>query len=232
MAINVQAKQVLFRENEIRILYLSLFFIHSGFFLFSIRISHHITNVIYNTTCISAMKNIFPPTKIIDSLILMSIVKEGGLHGYAITALIEDKMGWKPSQTAVYNSLKSMEQDGLVASEEKIEKGRLQKIYSITPKGKEEFDETHKKMRENMMKNFSRFLSFAQMVSEIEDQKESEAMQQRLQSIRENMIDMSYLVVSLITDAPEEVHNVIESTAVSLKKIAEKYNITIEKDEI
>jgi len=177
------------------------------------------------------MNFIFSPTKILNSLILISIVSKGPLHGYALTTFIEERMGWKPSQTAVYNSLKSMEQENLVTSEEKIENGRVQKIYSITPKGQQVFDETHKQMKENMMKSFSKFLSFAQMVSEIEDSDESEIMHQSIQSIRENMIGISQLIVSLLREAPKEVLGVLEDTQTSLRKIAEKCNIKIEEED-
>ncbi|MHA1125720.1 MAG: PadR family transcriptional regulator [Candidatus Heimdallarchaeota archaeon] len=176
------------------------------------------------------MNFIFPPTKILDSLILMCIIRRGSLHGYALTALIEEKMGWKPSQTAVYNSLKSMEQENLVTSEEKIEKGRVQKIYSITSKGQQVFGETHAKMKENMMKNFSHFISFAQMVSEIEDSDESEVLQ-IFQTARENMTSILQLITSLFRDAPQEIQVVLDDTLVSLRKIAKKYNIQTEKEE-
>ncbi len=176
------------------------------------------------------MNFIFPPTKILDSLILMCIIRKGSLHGYALTALIEEKMGWKPSQTAVYNSLKSMEQEKLVTSEEKIEKGRVQKIYSITPKGLQVFEETHKQMRERMSKNFTQFLSFAQMVSEIEDSEDTEVLES-IHSIRENMESILQLISSLFREAPKEVQVVLDDTLISLRKIAKKYNIQNEKEE-
>ncbi|MHA1243197.1 MAG: PadR family transcriptional regulator [Candidatus Heimdallarchaeota archaeon] len=177
------------------------------------------------------MNFIFPPTKLLDSLILMQIVSEGPLHGYALTALIEEKMGWKPSQTAVYNSLKSMEQENLVTSEEKIEKGRVQKIYSITTKGQQMFNETHKKMRDNMAKNFSQFVSFAQMVSEIDDPEKSEAIHNSIQTIRESMCGIPQLITPLLREAPQEVQKVMEDLIASLKIIAKKHNIKIEEEE-
>ena len=176
------------------------------------------------------MNFIFPPTKILDSLIMMCIIRRGSLHGYALTALIEEKMGWKPSQTAVYNSLKSMEQENLVSSEEKIEKGRVQKIYSITLKGREVFEETHQKMKDNIMKDFSKFISFAQMVSEIEDSDEPKFLL-TVQTVRENMISILQLTSSLFREAPEEIQVVLENTVSSLKKIAEKHNIQYNEEE-
>ena len=187
--------------------------------------------VIYDTFVISAMNLFFSPTKILDSLILMQIVREGPLHGYALTALIEENFCWKPSQTAVYNSLKSMENENMVSSEEKIEKGRVQKIYSITEKGQQFFEETQQKMKKRMMKNFSQFISFAQKVGEIENSEESEALQQNIHSIIKDMSKISRMSFLLLREAPEETQAVIENTLTSLKKIVKKYDIQYEEEE-
>ena len=111
---------------------------------------------LYLTHFISVMKLIFSPTKMLDHLILMQLIKEGPLHGYALAAAFEEHFGWKPSQTAVYNALKSMESENLVTAEERIEKGRAQKIYAVTEKGQKHYEETLEIMRKQMMKNFSR----------------------------------------------------------------------------
>ncbi|MFW9923037.1 MAG: PadR family transcriptional regulator, partial [Candidatus Thorarchaeota archaeon] len=103
---------------------------------------------------------IFSPTKILDSIILMQIVIEGPQYGYALSSIMEEKFDWKPSQTTVYNSLKSLENDELVTVEERIEKGRVQKIYSITEKGRKHFLEMHQELKKLMKKNFSQFISF------------------------------------------------------------------------
>ncbi|MBK5114939.1 MAG: helix-turn-helix transcriptional regulator [Candidatus Heimdallarchaeota archaeon] len=174
---------------------------------------------------------IFSPTKILDSLILMQIVREGPLHGYALSLLIEEKFGWKPSQTAIYNSLKSMESENLVTSEEKIEKGRVQKIYSITKEGRKAFEETHKQLRKQMMKNFSQFFSYVQMLGDIENREESIAFQKRIQTILENMKDISRITLFLLRVAPEETQKIVENTLTSLKEIAIKYDVRLHNEE-
>lgn len=174
---------------------------------------------------------IFSPTKILDSLILMQIVSEGPLHGYALTSTIEEKFGWKPSQTAVYNSLKSMENEKMVVAEERIEKGRAQKIYSITDQGQQFFDETQHMIKEHMMENFSQFFSFVQMVGEIENLEESKTIQQSIQSIFENMKKISHLTMLLVKDAPKEIQAIIKDTYTSLKNIAEKFNVQFKEEE-
>ena len=175
------------------------------------------------------MKPIFSPTKMLDSLILMQIVFEGPQHGYALAASIEEDFGWKPSQTAVYNSLKSMESEELVKVEEKIESGRVQRIYSITKKGREVFKERGKKMREHMMKNMSQFYSFMQKIGEVTTLEESEAYQKRIHTILESLRRISHLTLILQRGAPKETQEVIENTLAALRKIAKKHDIEFQE---
>jgi len=174
---------------------------------------------------------IFSPTKILDSLILMQILVEGPLHGYGLSNCIEEKFGWKPSQTAIYNSLKSMENENLVTSQERIEKGRVQKIYSITKEGRESFEETHRLMRKQMMKNFSQFFSFVQMLGEFSTREESEAFQKKIQTILESLKDISRLTLLLLREAPEETQEIVKRTLTSLKEIASKHNVQLNLEE-
>ncbi len=170
---------------------------------------------------------ILPPTKILDSLILMEIVRKGPSHGYALANEIEEQFGWTPSQTAIYNSLKSMESSGWVSSEERIESGRVQKIYSITKEGEEHFEETHQIMKKQMMKNFRRFFSFMQMVGDIESSEESKAFQNRIHNALEKMKNISYLTLALLKEAPKETETAIEEYLTTLIKIAEKNSIEL-----
>ncbi|HUT81002.1 MAG TPA: PadR family transcriptional regulator [Candidatus Bathyarchaeia archaeon] len=174
---------------------------------------------------------IFSPTKVLDSMILMQIVSEGPLHGYALTALIDEKFGWKPSQTAVYNSLKSMETENLVVAEEKIEKGRVQKIYSITEQGMAFFDKTQQIMRKHMAENFSQFFSFVQMVGEITNSEESAVIQESIQSIIKNMRKTSRIILILVRKAPKETQKILEDTLASLNKLAASFDIQIQEDD-
>jgi DNA-binding PadR family transcriptional regulator len=172
---------------------------------------------------------VFSLTKILDTIILMHLVKEGPLHGYALTAEIEKNTGWKPSQTAVYNSLKSMEAEELVASQEKIESGRVQKQYTITKKGKEFFDNKNYRMKEQMKKNLVRFFSFAQMVSELDtdNAKNTENLQEIIQLSMKSMKEISQIVFILLKEAPRETQIVIEASLTSLKKIAAENDIEL-----
>lgn len=163
---------------------------------------------------------IISPTKILDNLILLIIVRKGPQYGYALTSTFEEKSGWKPSQTAIYNSLKSMENDRLVDVEERIEKGRAQKIYSATKKGRQYFDTIHQNMRQFMMESFSQFFSFVQMISEIDNVEESEIYQQSAKSIISSLKTIFQILPLISRDAPNETKNVLENAKESLRKIA------------
>ena len=173
----------------------------------------------------------FSPTKILDNIIMMHLVMEGPQHGYGLASCIEEKMGWKPSQTSIYNSLKSMENDELVTVEENIEKGRVQRIYTITAKGQEIYNETKEKMRKHMVNNLSQFFSFIQMANEIANKEESETLQQNLQTILVDMQGITRLVFLLIREAPEEAKDILEETYASLKRIANKHEIQVKDEE-
>ncbi|NHJ04581.1 MAG: PadR family transcriptional regulator [Candidatus Heimdallarchaeota archaeon] len=173
----------------------------------------------------------FSPTKILDNIILVHLVMEGPLHGYGLASSIEVKMGWKPSQTSIYNSLKSMESENLVTVEENIEKGRVQRIYSITDKGREVYNETKEMMRKHMVNNLSQFFSFVQMLSEMANKEESEIIQQYLQTIIESMQGINRLVFLLVREAPEEVNELLKSTFTSLIRIAKKHDIQVKDEE-
>ena len=177
------------------------------------------------------MKSLIPAHKVLDSLLLMQIVHDGPSHGYALGVAIEEKFGWKPSQTAIYNSLRSLEAEGFVTFEEKIESGRAQKIYKVTRKGKDAFEETHQNMKKNMMKNFRRTISLMQMIENIESSDESKAYQLRIHNALENMKLAGDLTLVLLREVPEETVKVMAEYLSALKKIAEKYEIEIPDDD-
>lgn len=173
----------------------------------------------------------FPPTKILDSIILMHLVKEGPQHGYALTSSIEENIGWKPSQTAVYNSLKSMENENIVSVEERIESGRVQKIYSITNEGKKQIEKIKERMKKQMRNNLSRIFAIAQIVGDIENIEESKALQTSIQNSFENMKEIAEITFLLLPEEPKETQKILENTIVSLKSIAKKHEIELEVKE-
>jgi PadR family transcriptional regulator PadR len=73
-------------------------------------------------------------------LLILSILLEGPLHGYAIMRKLEERSSGYFQMTAalLYPTLHQMEQENLVeATWENATGQRRKKVYSITPKGKE-----------------------------------------------------------------------------------------------
>lgn len=77
-----------------------------------------------------------------DKLAILGILKNEDLHGYEIGKRLKEIEGfWYIFPGNLYKALNSLERDGLIETkriEEKDEK--LRKIYSITEKGKQEFE--------------------------------------------------------------------------------------------
>ncbi len=177
------------------------------------------------------MSPVFSPTKVLDSIILMQLEIDGPLHGYALASAFEAKFGWKPSQTAIYNSLKSLEQDELVSVEEKIDSGRVQKIYTITKKGRSTQEEVHQHMKERMMKNFAQVFSFMQMLIDSESSEETKTYQDTIQSVFQNFQSISRLTFMVLKEDPAKTQVIIEKTLKSLKKLATELDIDFQEEE-
>ncbi len=75
-----------------------------------------------------------------DSIIL-GFLMEGNLTGYQIKKRMETSTSYffTTSLGSIYPALKKLEKNEMVKMYEGVKKGRLQKVYSITPKGKTSF---------------------------------------------------------------------------------------------
>ncbi len=74
-------------------------------------------------------------------LLILSVLNDGPLHGYAIMRELEARSEGYFSMTAalLYPTLHQMEKDNLVEGTWEGDQGkRRKKIYSITPRGKEQ----------------------------------------------------------------------------------------------
>ncbi len=73
--------------------------------------------------------------------IVLGFLFDGGKTGYEIKKLMEVSTSnfFNTSLGSIYPALKKLEKNKMVKMEEKIERGRLKKLYSITPKGKKNF---------------------------------------------------------------------------------------------
>ena len=176
------------------------------------------------------MSPLFSPTKVLDSIILMQLEIEGPLHGYALAAAFEEKFGWKPSQTAIYSSLKSIEQEDLVKVEEKIESGRVQKIYAITKKGKSSLEAIHQMMKENMMKNFGQVFTVMQMLIDSESFEETKAYQETIRAVFKDFQSLPRLTLMVLKEDPKKTQQILEKTLKSLKKLATEAGIEFQEN--
>ncbi|PQV64258.1 PadR family transcriptional regulator, regulatory protein PadR [Abditibacterium utsteinense] len=89
--------------------------------------------------------------------LILSVLKSGGLHGYAIAREIERRSGgvleWK--EGTLYPALHALEKDGfIVARWENNEHGPSRKIYTLTPEG-----EADLKRRSALWNQFSRAIN-------------------------------------------------------------------------
>ena len=167
----------------------------------------------------------FPPFKFLNTIVVITLAKKGPMHGYALTSEIEDKLGLKPSQTAIYNILKSLEETGVVTSEERIENGRVQKIYTITSKGLT-LHEEHKKRFKAQIAKMSALVTGA-----IENMHENSA-QTELHTLFQDLRQFPLLVMTLINPLPKETQEIISTAVKSLSDLAKAHNIPLpSKDE-
>jgi len=73
--------------------------------------------------------------------ILLGFLTSGEKTGYEIKKEMENSTAFffNTSQGSINPAFKKLEKNGLVTSRDKVEKGRLKKIFSITPKGEKAF---------------------------------------------------------------------------------------------
>ncbi len=170
------------------------------------------------------MNVIISPNEMLDSFILLQIARNGQLHGYAISAMLEETLGWKPSLTTIYNILKKMASGGLVVSEERIENGRVQKVYSITEKGQNILEEWRYKMRKEMKKNFSYFFSLMQNVDSLEEI-EHEELKEKVNKAFSLLRRLTLLVMLVSRTLPDDVFNILNKTVNEIEDLAKSHNI-------
>jgi PadR family transcriptional regulator PadR len=96
-------------------------------------------------------------------LVLRVLAARGELHGYAITALIQEASAemLRVEEGSLYPALHRMEQEGWLKAEWKLtERGRQAKFYRITEKGRRQLEE-EKESWERLTKGVARVMKFA-----------------------------------------------------------------------
>jgi PadR family transcriptional regulator, regulatory protein PadR len=82
--------------------------------------------------------------------LILTVLSEGPLHGYAVARRIEALSGEVLSlnEGSLYPALHSLEHEGAVTAEWEREGGRPRKVYRITAKGRKVLNELAQEWRE------------------------------------------------------------------------------------
>jgi DNA-binding PadR family transcriptional regulator len=68
-------------------------------------------------------------------MLILKLIRNEPIWGYRILKKIETIYQIKLRHGALYPLLNTLEKNGFVKSKQEIQKGRVRKIYQITPKG-------------------------------------------------------------------------------------------------
>ncbi len=167
--------------------------------------------------------------------IVLGFLMSGNKTGYKIKKMMEVSTSYffNTSLGSIYPALKKLEKNQMVNMKELVKKGRLQKVYTITPKGKEHFHEwlqsepTVFKIRTDALLKifFFGFLSselrekqlastLSQLDLQIEDLKEIQTMAETLEDVDYfQMLSLKYGIDILIN-----VHEMLQDFKAKLEK--------------
>jgi transcriptional regulator len=85
-------------------------------------------------------------------LLLLAILAEGPIHGYAVIEALRQRSGgtFDLPEGTIYPALHRLEKQGLLSSDWTEESGRRKRIYKLTPKGRQALSQ-----RQQEWRNFS-----------------------------------------------------------------------------
>ena len=177
------------------------------------------------------MGAIYSPKKMLDLFILVELVNEGPLHGYAIANIIEEKFGWKPSLTSIYSILKQMEAESLVKVEDRIENNRIQKVYFITDKGRDVLYNMQQEFKKKMKKNVSHFFSLLEHIGCFDSKKDKKA--EDLQKIFSTLRKIFLITIVAVNSSQIDYNDLqlyLNNTLSRLENFAIKNNLSIPEE--
>jgi DNA-binding PadR family transcriptional regulator len=85
-------------------------------------------------------------------ILILQLVETQPMWGYKIMKKTEAKYGVKLRHGALYPMLNNLEAKGFITSKKELEKGRVRKIYEITPEGKLLLQAYHNVLKEQTVK--------------------------------------------------------------------------------
>ncbi len=196
-----------------------------------------VSKLLYHTTFIShyfhivfiphyfhiIMHPIFSKKGLLNSLILFILRHKGPSNGYALTLFLEEKFGWKASQTSIYKTLRGMEDNNMVSCEELVKNGRNQKIYSISDAGLQFMKETRAFKEQEFKKTISKLLVLMPQYGE----NELEVEPNLLENLMLNLRQINDHSLTLMSKAPIETQNILSDAIHSLEKLAKQNDIKL-----
>lgn len=89
-------------------------------------------------------------------LLLLAILAEGPIHGYAVIEALRQRSGgtFDLPEGTIYPALHRLEKQGLLSSDWTEESGRRKRIYKLTPKGRQALSQ-----RQQEWRNFSQAIN-------------------------------------------------------------------------
>jgi len=85
-------------------------------------------------------------------LLILQLVEAQPVWGYRIIKETQRKYGIRLRHGALYPTLNTLETKGFIRSKKELEKGRVRKIYEITPPGKKLLDTYHDFLKKQISK--------------------------------------------------------------------------------
>ncbi len=156
---------------------------------------------------------------------VLKILKNGPLHGYRIMLSIKEETGWKPTPGAIYPSLHTLKEQGLV---KEIKTDRTIS-YELTDKGLKlvkRFEDSKDRIRKSF-KDFIRIMSQVLDVETSELEKFTEDMKRKYRgkfailpvNIRNILLDIGNLIIDNAKDKKKhkELKNILAETRMKLK---------------
>jgi len=76
-------------------------------------------------------------------LLVLGVLRDGALHGYAIARRITEDSGgvFQPGEGLLYPLLHELEEQGSIRSHWEDAEGRRRKVYTVTPQGRGRYDD-------------------------------------------------------------------------------------------
>jgi DNA-binding PadR family transcriptional regulator len=155
---------------------------------------------------------------------LLLLASKGPLHGYALSAEMESVVGWKPSMTAIYYTLRILEEEAAVVSEDVVENGRLQKRYTITETGKGVMWQAQAEIKEKMKAMFSTIVGLMDSIAEVG---ERDHLKRTFIQLHRTIETTEEILKSNIPAALESAHGILSAAEKELRSIAVTHGINL-----